>query len=610
MVIPISEEWTSGEAKMTCFEGVAGHPVFWFVIVISAAAALVLLWVLKFQRFNGKTDYTLTFVATIWTLMMVGLEAASSTFSCQYQWAVMAWIGHALLPIAWCYFIFAYVGHAAWLEKRSVRAAQVIIPIAIFAFASTNPWHHLVYTEASAIPLGEGHIRYVHGAGFYLVIAVLYSFVAATLFCLASAFTKENRTAWPLLGLLVAITVTPLATNAAYVVFGFTVFGLDPTAFMFTLGTLGFTWILATNKTLDMAFAGQSVLANTMSEPVIMIDRHRKIVLKNAAAKSVAFRQSSATFLSDISAHIETLSALETIPHLNINHRIYEPRIREIENPLDPSDAILGWSITFVDITDRIGISGALEDALKRADEANRAKDEFISVVSHELRTPLTSLIGGLALARSGRLGDVADPVQSVLDIAHRNGIRLSRLVDNILLAQKIDINALNLDNRPVDLGQLLEESFKENEMFASERGVRLVLGDVVRAPLITCDAFAMRQIIDNLVSNAIKFSFENCTVQGTFKILNGKAQLAVTNSGQGIPEGMDGQVFGRFEQIENGAQGSTQGSGLGLHISKKLAGQMSGDIFYESEMGVSTTFYVTFPVVAQQQVERQLIAS
>jgi signal transduction histidine kinase len=215
-----------------------------------------------------------------------------------------------------------------------------------------------------------------------------------------------------------------------------------------------------------------------------------------------------------------------------------------------------------------------------------------------------------LALARSGRLGDVADPVLSVLDIAHRNGIRLSRLVDNILLAQKIDINALTLESKPVDLVQLLEESFKENEMFATERGVRLSLGNLVLDTVITADAFAIRQIMDNLVSNAIKFSHENSIVEGTITTSNGLARLSITNSGQGIPEGMERRIFGRFEQVENSYQNSTQGSGLGLHISKKLANQMSGDIFYESELGVSTTFHVAFPLREQHAAELATIAS
>lgn len=591
---------------MTCFKGLVGEPILWMVLGVSVIAALVLLLMMKFQSFQGKSYYALTFVAMIWTLLMVGMEAASGTFSCQLQWATLAWLGNGLVPVAWCFFIFAFINNSAWLKKRRVRVGLVVVPLAIFLFASTNQWHNLVYTDASIIPPGRDSIVYAHGSGFYVMIAILYAFVLAALVCLVKALIRAKRTAWPLLTMLIVITTIPLTANAAYAGLGFTVSGLDPTAFMFTLGIFAFTWMLVTNKTMDMAFVGQSLLFNTMTEPVVMFDRHRNIRLMNTAAKSIWPHHGSGPVFSGI---VENMSTLDDVAHLTIGQRVYEPRVREIESPLDPSGMALGWSITFVDITDRIDISTALEEALKRSDDANRAKDEFISVVSHELRTPLTSLTGGLTLALSGRLGDVTDPIRSLLNIAHRNGVRLSRLVDNILLAQKIDINALTLENEPVELGHLLEESFEDNKMFASERGVRLALADVMQDAVITGDAFAIRQIIDNLISNAIKFSEERGVVEGMLRISNGQVRLSIKNAGRGIPDGMEGHVFGRFEQVKNSGQSSTQGSGLGLHISKKLAKQMSGDIFYDSQLGVGTTFHVEFRLVGDQAIEPAQLA-
>ncbi|MBB4174918.1 histidine kinase N-terminal 7TM domain-containing protein [Sulfitobacter noctilucicola] len=584
---------------LTCFDGLVAEAALWMVIGVSGIAALVLFWMMKFQKFQGKSYYSLTFIAMIWTLLMIGLEAASRTFSCQLQWATLAWLGNGLVPVAWCFFVFSYVGNTT-LNKRGVRAVLVVIPTAIFLFAATNQWHNLVYTDASVIPAGVDDIKYVHGPGFYGIIATLYAFVVATLYCLAKAFTRAKRTSWPLLTMLIIITTTPLTANAAYVFLGFTVFGLDPTAFMFTLGILTFTWMLVANRTMDMAFVGQSMLFNAMSEPVILVDRHRNITLMNTAAKSSGLHQGAIPALDDIIENINELDRSENTAQLSVNQRVFEPRIRAIESPLDPMGAAMGWSITFVDITDRIASSAALEEALKRADDANKAKDEFISVVSHELRTPLTSLTGGLTLALSGRLGDVPKPIRTLLSIAHRNGGRLSRLVDNILLAQKIDIDALTLESKSVNLGHLLEESFEENKMFATERGVRLYLGTIMPAVIIG-DAFAIRQIIDNLISNAIKFSDENGTVEGVLTTSDDRIRLSITNAGRGIPDGMERQVFGRFEQVRDSGQSSTQGSGLGLHISKKLANQMSGDIFYESQMGVGTTFHVEFQSVAQQ---------
>ncbi|WP_341862106.1 histidine kinase N-terminal 7TM domain-containing protein [Gymnodinialimonas sp. 57CJ19] len=593
---------------MTCFDGLVAEPALWLVINVSVVAALALAWMVKFQKFQGKFYYAITFIAMIWTLTMIGLEVASSTFSCQLQWATLAWLGNGLVPVAWCFFVLAYIDNKTPFDKRLVGAVLFVVPMAIFLFAATNQWHHLVYADATQIPSGEQYVDYVHGPGFYGIIATLYGFVAVALIRLFKAFGRANRSAWPLLLTLVLITTTPLTANAAYVMLGFTVFGVDPTAFMFTFGILTFTWMLVTNKTMDMAFVGKSVLFDTMSEPVVLVDRHRKITLMNTAAKDTGLHRNAVSILNDIIARIEAWHQNEDAVHLTLNQRVFEPRIRTIESPLDPAGAALGWSITFVDITDRIATNAALEKALIRADEANSAKDDFISVVSHELRTPLTSLKGGLTLALSGRIGDVSDPIRSLLSIAHRNGDRLSRLVDNILLAQKIDINALELDIKEVDLGDLLEESFAENRMFASERGVQL--SSALDTPsVIMGDAFAIRQIIDNLVSNAIKFSDKGGLVEGLISTSGGKVRLSIENTGQGIPAGMESKVFGRFEQVGNSGQASTQGSGLGLHISKKLAKQMEGDIYYESQPGVGTVFYVEFPLAEHQTTEPTQLA-
>ncbi|MBS1303487.1 ATPase [Loktanella sp. SALINAS62] len=581
---------------MICLEGLTATTVLWAVIGISAVAAIVLFWMMKFQSFQGKIYYAITFLAMIWTLIMVGFEASSATFACQLQWATLAWLGNGVVPVAWCFFVFAYVDNAYWQHKASIVLA--IVPLAMFAFVATNSWHNLVYTNSTTIPAGQIYIDYAHGPAFFAIIGTLYAFVLATLYCLGRAFCQAKRAAWPLLTMLVIITTTPLAANAAYVGFGFTVFGLDPTPFMFTLALLPFTWMLVTNKTMDMASVGQSTLFNTMSEPVVLIDRHRKIVLMNTAAKRSGREHGIKYFLNAMRASIDKLNTSEGVANMTIGAQVYEPRVQEIANPLDPSGSTLGWSVTFVDITDRVVITLALEEALKKADDASRAKDEFISVVSHELRTPLTSLKGGLALALSGRLGELAGPIRSSLEIANRNGIRLSRLVDNILLAQKIDIEALSLESSPVDLGNLLEESIEENKMFASERDVRLVTSTVEKSAFIMGDAFAIRQIVDNLISNAIKFSKEHEIVEGALNVHNGRVRLSIKDSGCGIPDGMEDRVFGRFEQVENSAQGSTQGSGLGLHISKQLAEQLSGELFYESRVGVGTTFHIEFWLV------------
>lgn len=579
----------------SCLQAAISAPLVWSALGIGAVAALVMLWTLRTQQFPGKPYYALTFIGVIWTLLMAAADAASVTPTCAFAFSALAWLGYIAGPVAWCFFVFAYLnpGELRGHKRRVLTVA--LLSLAAFVFVATSAWHGQVYVLPQ-----DGGTAMTRGAGYYLLVASVYPFVLATLFCLVRAFGRARRTAWPLLTMLLAITSSPLAGNATYVAFGFAPFGMNPTAPLFTLGVFAFTWLTITNKTMDMPSVGQSTLFDTMSEPVVLLDRRFGIVRSNIAAQ-----RSGLLAHPDLGAPLLTEGeGRATQPRqIRCRDRIYEPRVQVIGNPLNPAGEGIGWSVTFVDETDRIAATAKLQEALRRADDASRAKDEFISVVSHELRTPLTSMRGGLALALSGKLGDVPGPVRGSLDIAQRNSLRLSRLVDNILLAQKLDVQSLDLEWKPVELRQLLHESFEENRMFAEGRGVELVFAPGNQDAMILGDVFALRQVIDNLISNAIKFSDRGGEVEGCLSVRDGRVRLSVRDAGRGIPPGSEEKVFGRFQQIADGGQKSTQGSGLGLHIARRLTRQMGGELSYDSTPGAGTTFHMEFR--AQSNVDQ-----
>ncbi|SFQ64997.1 Signal transduction histidine kinase [Roseivivax halotolerans] len=595
---------------MNCVQGVLADPIFIGSAAASAIAALVMILTTRFQEFPGKRFLAITYLGVICTLLCVGLEGASTSAECQMQWAMLAWFGNVLVPIAWCFFVFAYVEATDWTRSRKTDLVLVVAPSLGLLLAMTNPWHGLIYTDASGMQAETGRVRFVHGPAFYLVIGSVYLFVMATLFCIVRALRRARRTVLPLLAMLSVITLTPLIANVGYIVFDLTVFGMDPTAFMFMIGILSFTGMIVTDRKMDMASIGRSLLFDTMSEPVVLFDSNRQIVLCNTAAKKNGLCTTNGSPLHDLTTGFGDLGQADADGHIEIGTRIYEPRVQSVENPLNPGGAKLGWSVTYVDVTERVATNRALQDALVEADKANRAKDDFISVVSHELRTPLTSLKGGLALALSGRLGDLNPQINSALSIAHRNGIRLSRLVDNILLAQKIELGAVSLNSEELDMARLLEESIEENRMFAEERGIRVVKSAEEIPGLVRGDAFAIRQIIDNVLANAIKFSERDGVVSGVLTLVRDEGlRLSITDSGRGIPQGMQDIVFGRFQQVADDGQGATQGSGLGMHIARKLARQMNGELSYESVPGQGATFHLDFPIIAADLTDERRLA-
>ena len=566
------------------------------VAALSAFTALILFGMVSRYSFSGKRFYALTSVGVIWTLLCVGFETASVSADCQLSWAMLAWWGNATVPIAWCFFVCAYVEDSVWAPGRRSMATAIGLPLVALSIALTNPYHNLVYTETSVIPAGETRVRFDHGPAYYAIIATLYCFVVVALVYLTRAFLRARQSVRPLLLTLSLITISPLLANLAYAGFGQTAFGLDPTAPTFLVGVLIFTWQLATSTTMDMSSAGQSVLFDELSEPVVFLDSSFTTIRTNLAAERYALRTTAEALLRHATRNELDKMLTSNLDNVTSEGRIFEPRIRQIESPLNPSKASLGWNVTFIDVTEQVAASMALERALQLSKEANRNKDEFISMVSHEIRTPLTSLRGGLALALSESTGELATLKRQTLEIAQRNSLRLARMIDNLLLAQTIDIGSLQLGSDEIELSSLLMESFEENRYFAMQRGVSLVSLRTDRPGKIIGDAFAIRQIIDNVLSNAIKFSPEDGVVQGQVETIKDQVRLSIIDAGQGIPDGMEERVFARFDRIESDTHHTIQGSGLGLYISRHLAQRMNGQLSYVSRDGVGTCFMLEFP--------------
>ncbi|QFT47409.1 Signal transduction histidine-protein kinase BarA [Roseivivax sp. THAF40] len=585
---------------MTCLTSYALTPVFWGIAVIWALAAIILVATAIFQDFNGKRYFIASYAAILWWLFAVGMEVIATGMSCKVTWGMLAWPAIGVLPVVWSQFILAYIGRPTWDRTRMQRAVLTAIPAIIIVGALTNPTHHLLYADSTSLHSDGQHVDYVHGPLFYAAAVLLYPFVLYAMTAIASVFKTADRSIWSLLLVLFLITVSPLAANAGYILVGLTVFGQDPTPFMFGTGIVVFCWMLATNRTFDMENLGRRVLSDNSSEADMVIDAKHRLVGWNRAAAETFFPDGKTPdrLPEPIDAFIRGLTFnLESVDQtpVEVEERFYEPRANTIASPINPGKQQLGWSVTFVDVTENIQIRQKLEDALKEAAEANQQKDEFVSVVAHELRTPLTSLKGGLDLVASGRLGDIPEAAGHALGIARRNGERLARLIDNILITQKLEMEGLSLNSEPVDLVRLLKDAIEENRMFASERGLQLTSTEEGLSAIVFGDPSALRQVVDNLISNAIKFSQRGGVVEGLIALNGNKVTLSMRDYGVGIPEHLHERVFGRFDQLSEAGEEPKKGSGLGLYISRQLVEKMGGEISFESAKGQGTTFHLHF---------------
>jgi len=243
-------------------------------------------------------------------------------------------------------------------------------------------------------------------------------------------------------------------------------------------------------------------------------------------------------------------------------------------------------------------LASAFNQLLEERDNLARLKDHFMSSVSHELRTPLTSLTGALKLLTSGVTGQLNDKSQNMASLALRNGERLQLLVSDLLDFNKLSDGSLKVRIQSEAIQPILYSAIEDNNTMAAEHHVRLV-SDSAELPHLLCDKHRLRQILDNYISNAIKFSPQESVVTISARLNSaGGVRITVSDQGSGVPDSFADSVFKRFAQAETGTTRSVKGTGLGLAICAELAQLMNAEVGYYNNQGAH--FWVDIPVFGE----------
>ena len=234
-----------------------------------------------------------------------------------------------------------------------------------------------------------------------------------------------------------------------------------------------------------------------------------------------------------------------------------------------------------------------LEEAKDKAEEASRQKSAFLATMSHELRTPLNGILGFSELIRH----EVTEPdLQEYAQIIHQSGEHLLSLVNDILDLAKIEAGEIKFRNLPVPLATLLEECADGHRTDATAKGLHFTVELADDLPdSFVIDPTRLRQISNNLLSNAIKFTASGSVTLSARRSGTG-IEIAVRDTGPGIPAEHREIIFEKFKQLENFLTREHGGTGLGLALVKQLAENMGGRVTLESEVGRGSTFSIFLP--------------
>jgi signal transduction histidine kinase len=346
-------------------------------------------------------------------------------------------------------------------------------------------------------------------------------------------------------------------------------------------------------------------------EPEVLISKVSVFVSLHKKTAQVK-RQAKQLEAANIELEAEIKSRQRAEELLRHAHDQLEIKVQERTAELAKANELLK-----AEIAERIRTQEALQQAKEAAEVANLTKSDFLSMVSHELRTPLTSVIG-FAKIINKKLDSTIFPqiatedkkilkavkqVGDNIDIIVSEGERLTALINDVLDLAKLEAGKIEWKSEPISLAQIIEQAIAATSALFEAKKLKLFLEVEEDLPEIVGDRDRLVQVLINLISNAIKFSEKGSVICRVRRTDNAIA-LSIIDSGIGIAETDQSQVFEQFRQIGDTLTDRPKGTGLGLPICKQIVEHHGGIIWVESELGKGSNFSFTLPIGTRTTVE------
>lgn len=249
----------------------------------------------------------------------------------------------------------------------------------------------------------------------------------------------------------------------------------------------------------------------------------------------------------------------------------------------------------------KIGLVIVFRDITKDL-EIEKTRNEFISIASHELRTPMTAIKGFVSMVMDGDAGKVPPKVMEFLKMAQEGNERLIRLVEDLLNVSRIEGGRIQLDKKEVDLVETTKLVVSDLMYHAGASGILVNYEIEKNLPKVNADNDKLREILINLVGNAIKYTQKGGKVSISHEVSGWSVTTSISDTGIGIPKEEIPNLFKKFYRVPNEMTMKREGTGLGLFITKQLIELMGGTVKVSSELGKGTTFQFDLPMVESQK--------
>ncbi len=337
----------------------------------------------------------------------------------------------------------------------------------------------------------------------------------------------------------------------------------------------------------------RAALLDEMAEGLALLDRHRRVLLSNRTFRDM-FRTQEGEQLGSGALSVSSRSEMESAIDAAANHdrtatadlRLGTTPPRDILVTLTPHEHPDGQHaviLTALDVTSR-----------KRAEQV---RTEFVANVSHELRTPLAAIRGYVETCLEPYPEGQEPPYRRFLSIVHHHTLRLTALIEDLLILSRIESKAATLQMEPIAIYPAVETAISTLQKEAEKKRTKVSNSLPPGLPRVHADRNALDRILLNLIENAIKYSDEGMPVEVSARLQPDSICVSVRDKGFGIPRSDQERIFERFYRVDKTRSRAAGGTGLGLSIVKHLVQAHGGEVWVDSEPGRGSTFYFTVPL-------------
>ena len=282
-------------------------------------------------------------------------------------------------------------------------------------------------------------------------------------------------------------------------------------------------------------------------------------------------------------------------------------------NPLKENGRTIGVQAITRDVTEQKQAEEKLKKSKRKIELQNiklkkldELKSSFLNVASHELRTPVTPIKGYLQMLLNQKIGSITEEQKKILKIIQRNTNRLDHLIQDILDISRLESDAMRFIPEKTDVKTMVEETVETMQSSADVKNIKINLELKDDIPELTIDKERIKQVIINLLNNAIKFSPDNSSINVKTGREKEHILFEVQDFGRGVPEDKQIKIFETFYQVDSKGDRKFGGVGLGLSISKGIIQAHSGDIWVKSTLDTGSTFRFTLPLEPVEDIEKK----